>query len=180
MPRGTLFLVVGPSGAGKDRLIHAARESQAGDPRIGFARRVITRPPSPGGEAHDTIDPQGFARLADAGGFLLSWRVHDTDYGVPVCCAARLRAGDAIVANVSRTVIGDALARHAPVRVIEVTAPPELLASRLGTRGREDAAGMEARLARAVALPTDAPVTRIVNDGALKDALTAFIAAIRE
>ncbi len=109
---------------------------------------------------------------------MLSWRAHDTDYGVPVCYEARLRAGDAVIANVSRAVIPDARARFAPVRVIEMTAPPELLARRLGARGREDAAGIEARLARAVALPDRASVTRIVNDGALEPAIAAFIAAI--
>ena len=110
---------------------------------------------------------------------MLAWRAHDTDYGVPVSYDARLQAGERVVANVSRTVIADALARSAPVRVIEVTAPPELLARRLGARGREDAAMIAARLARQVALPPDAPVTRIVNDGALEDALAAFVAAIR-
>ena len=179
MPRGTLFLVVGPSGAGKDSLIHGARERLAGEPDIAFARRIITRPPVPGGEEHDAVDPPAFARLAEAGGFMLAWRAHDIDYGVPVSYYAWLQAGERVVANVSRTVIADALARCAPARVIEVTAPPELLARRLGARGREDAAMIAARLAREVALPPDAPVTRIVNDGALDDALAAFVAAIR-
>jgi len=178
MPRGTLFLVVGPSGAGKDSLIHAARPHLADRPGMVIARRVITRPPAPGVEAHDTVAADEFARIAGAGGFMLSWRAHDTDYGVPVCYEARLRAGGSVIANVSRTVISAAMARFAPVRVIEVTAPRDLLARRLGQRGREDAAGIKARLARRLALPAGAPVTRIVNDGAREDALSAFIAAI--
>ena len=40
---GRLVLVVGPSGAGKDTLIDLARAACAGDNRIVFARRVVTR-----------------------------------------------------------------------------------------------------------------------------------------
>lgn len=178
MPRGTLFLVVGPSGAGKDSLIAGARARLAGAPDIAFARRVITRPAAAGGEDHEPCDPETFARREAAGDFLLSWRAHGTDYGVPAGYAARLEAGSAVVVNVSRTVIADAVARLAPVRVIEVTAPPDVLAERLGARGREDAAGVAGRLGRDVAPPPDAPVTRIVNDGRLERALGEFLAAL--
>ena len=47
--RGTLALVVGPSGAGKDALIDGARHHFAGDPRYSFPRRLITRPRGPSG-----------------------------------------------------------------------------------------------------------------------------------
>jgi len=50
--RGTLVLVVGPSGAGKDSVIGALRQRLAGDDRVAFARRVITRAVEEGGEAH--------------------------------------------------------------------------------------------------------------------------------
>ena len=54
-----LVLVVGPSGAGKDSLLNGAREAFRGDARIGFARRVITRPPDPYGENHEPVSEAG-------------------------------------------------------------------------------------------------------------------------
>ena len=52
---GTLFLVVGPSGAGKDTLMYGARAALAGKQDILFARRAITRPLYAGGEDHDAV-----------------------------------------------------------------------------------------------------------------------------
>jgi len=57
-----LVLVVGPSGAGKDSLLKAAREEFRGDPRIGFARRVITRPADPDGRIMSRLRRQSLKR----------------------------------------------------------------------------------------------------------------------
>ncbi len=59
---GTLFLIVGPSGAGKDTLLDGTRESLKGDNSFVFAKRVITRPASAGGEEHDAVDVEEFER----------------------------------------------------------------------------------------------------------------------
>ena len=67
------------------------------------------------------------------------------------------------VPNVSRTIIADA-ARRYPVRVIEVTAPPDT-SRRAASRGREDTADVATRLARSVAMPDGVTTTTVVNDG---------------
>ena len=165
-----LVLVVGPSGAGKDTLLDAARRALAGDPRFRFVRRVITRPADAGGEAHEAVTEEEFA----ARDFMLQWQAHGLRYGIP---ADAIKAGVVSVANVSRTIIADA-ARRFPVRVIEVTAPPDVLAARLASRGREDAAEVATRLARSVAMPDGVAIATVVNDGTLKEGVDRFVAAL--
>jgi phosphonate metabolism protein PhnN/1,5-bisphosphokinase (PRPP-forming) len=165
-----LILVVGPSGAGKDTLLAAAREMLRDDARFRFVRRVITRPADASGEDHEAVSEQEFAVRE----FVLQWRAHGLRYGIP---ADAVGDGCIAVANVSRTIIADA-ARRFPVRVIEVTAPPEVLAARLAARGREAGSDVAARLARSVVLPPEVPVERVVNDGALGDGVARFVAAL--
>ncbi len=170
--RGTLFLVVGPSGAGKDSLIAAARAVLS--ERFAFPRRVITRP-SNSSENHEAISDDEFARRDALGEFGLSWRAHGLQYSVPAFEAV-LAAGRHVVVNVSRDIVETARARFDPVRVIEVTAPAEVLAARLKTRGREDEAAIEERVARTRAVRADATV---LNDGALEAAVAAFVRALQ-
>jgi ribose 1,5-bisphosphokinase len=81
------------------------------------------------------------------------------------------------VANVSRTVIGDA-ARRFPIRVVEVTAPHDVLAARLALRQREAPADVAARLARNVALPAHITVESVMNDASLEEGVARFLAAL--
>lgn len=165
-----LVLVVGPSGAGKDTLLLAAQQALADDPRFHFVRRVITRAADAGGEAHEAVTPQEFAESA----FALQWHVHGLSYGIP---ADAIQHAPVVVANVSRTIVAEA-ARRYPVRVIEVTAPQDVLAERLASRGRESAADVSARLARSVALPLGVVVETVMNDASLAEGLARFLAAL--
>ena len=97
-----LVLVVGPSGAGKDTLLDAARAELADDPRFRFVRRVITRPREAGGEAHEAVTDAAIRQhatfapcLAGAWAALRHPRRH----------RRRSAAGRVVVANVSRGVI---------------------------------------------------------------------------
>ena len=160
---GTLFLVVGPSGGGKDTLIAGARARLPDDSGFVFPRRVITRPADAGGEDHEEASPEDFEARRDAGGFMLHWEAHGLRYGIPESCARDLASGRHVVVNVSRAVIGDAASRYAPAVVLEVTAPPDVLARRLGMRGRESPDDIGRRLARNPA-PVPDTVERLVID----------------
>lgn len=172
--RGTLFLIVGPSGSGKDTLIAAARE------RLGagyvYPRRTITRPANAGGEDHIAEDLTRFEARERAGNFALTWRAHDLAYGIPASIEADLARGHHVVVNVSRTVVGQARKRFTPTRVILVTASPETLRARLIARGREKADAVAERLDRTPHVEADAIV---VNDGPLQTAVDAFVQALK-
>ncbi len=176
---GTLFLVVGPSGAGKDTLLRGAAEALAGDERYVFARRVITRPADAGAEDHEAVSATEFARRRGRGDFMAWWHAHDLDYGLPRELVDELAAGRDVVANVSRGAIGDISGHVTSVRVIEITAPPEILAARLENRGREDAGGVAGRLARAGAgIPPGIALTTVMNDGTPEEGIDKLVAAL--
>jgi ribose 1,5-bisphosphokinase len=175
--RGTLFLVVGPSGAGKDTLIEAARAAR---PDMLVPVRVVTRSAGHGGEIVEAVSPEAFARRECAGGFALSWRAHGLAYGVPAAAAEALAAGRDVLVNVSRSVVDRARERFPPCRVLLVTAAHAVLATRLAARRRETAAQIAARLVRAdYARPQGPDVTVIENDGELAVAVDAFLAALQ-
>jgi ribose 1,5-bisphosphokinase len=168
-----LILVVGPSGAGKDTLLDAARAALAEDRRFRFVRRVITRVAQTGGEAHEAVTRDEFA----ARRFALRWHAHDIDYGIPEDIEADLEHGRIVVASVSRGVIAEAALRY-DVYVIVVTAPANMLAARLIARGREDKTDIARRLARDVALPSSVPIETVMNDSALEVGTARFLAAL--
>lgn len=177
---GVLVLVVGPSGVGKDTLIDGARAALADDPQVVFARREITRGTEAGGEDHVAVSPQDFAARRAAGAYLLCWEANGHGYGAPLALLDALAAGRTVVLNASRTVVDEARARFARVRIASITASSETLRSRLSGRARETALEIEARLARAAAAQVTGPdVTVISNDGPAAGGVAALVAVIR-
>lgn len=181
MPRpGALVLVVGPSGAGKDTLIGAAKAQLADDPNFVFARRVITRDAVAELEDHDSIDLAGFESARDRGDYALHWEAHGLCYGVPAAIDEQIAQGRTVVMNGSRRMIGDAQGRYPRSMVVLVMADPSVRAKRLAGRGRETEAEIAARLAHEGApVPDGIETVRIDNSGDLDTAVAALIRAIR-
>ncbi|MAU95291.1 MAG: phosphonate metabolism protein/1,5-bisphosphokinase (PRPP-forming) PhnN [Fulvimarina sp.] len=178
MQTGTLFYVVGPSGVGKDTLICEAMRALGPSGRYVQARRVITRPASIG-EDHEPATDEAFARMKREGCFLHDWRAHDLCYGLPAAIIEDLEKGRSVIANGSRGAIPDLAGRVARFVIVEITAPPEIVRQRLEARGRETAAEIERRLARAVQpLPADHEVATLVNDTSLEDATNRLVAIL--
>ena len=174
---GSLVLVIGPSGAGKDSLIRAARAAFAGDAAYVFPRRVITRPPSDA-EDSEALDPAAFARLSVSGAFAVSWTAHGLRDARRVEIDRSIRAGRTVVCNVSRTVVDRLRLRYANVRVIEVTAPDSVLAARLASRERPEDGDLTRRLARSRELGLVQADVVILNAGPLDEACGHFLRAL--
>lgn len=158
-----LVAVVGPSGAGKDTVLDGLRA--AGHV---VARRAITRPAQAGGEEHVAMSAAEFA----ATDFALQWHAHGLRYGIFREIEAEIAGGRIVLANLSRTVLAEAASRY-PFAVLEITAPPEILAARLAARGRESAGDIAARLAREAPLPPGLRVLQVVNDTTPEAAIAA-------
>lgn len=171
--RGTLFLVAGPSGAGKDTLIAEARK-RLSESYI-FPRRVITRPTRSDAELHAFETAESFEQARTDGLFALSWEAHGLLYGVPSTIDEDLKAGRHVVVNVSREVVVAARQAYNPARTILVTAPRDILERRLASRGREPPGDIALRLERQKDIPADAV---ILNDGNLGTALDQFLSAL--
>ncbi len=173
---GRFIAVVGPSGVGKDSVMRAMADRRAG---LSLVRRCITRPSDAGGEDFDGMTEAEFTRMQTAGKFALSWPAHGLFYGIPATVDARLAAGEDLLANLSRAVLHDAVARFPRVDIVNLTAAPEVLVARLSARGREPQAEIEKRLARAeFSLPQGLPVTHIANEGPLDQTVSQALAQL--
>lgn len=174
---GRFVAVVGPSGAGKDTLIRAAREALAGDPHYVFPRRSVTRPSS-ASEDNAEVSRHEFDKSRAEGGFALAWAAHGHGYGIPVAVDDEIRQGRTVICNLSRTVLGHFRARYANPFVIALTAPPEVLEARLAARGREDDGDLKERVARSLTLDHVEADAAIENGGNLREAVRAFLDAL--
>lgn len=176
---GALILIVGPSGAGKDTLLDAAKAHFEGDRSLAFWQRVITRADQTG-ERHIVATEAEFVRVQGEGGFFLAWEAHGLKYGVGIGILDELRSGRTVVASVSRQIIAEARAKWPRTRVIHVTAHEAVRRERLLARGRESPGGIDERLARAELF--DAPdadwLIRLDNSGALADGTARFVGLI--
>lgn len=144
---GRLFYLMGPSGAGKDSLLEAAREPlQARGCRV--ARRVITRSAEAAGEDAQAVSTEEFEQLRRSGAFALDWQANGLRYGIPRQIDDWLAAGEDVLVNGSRGYLDQARARYPQLRPLLLTVALPVLRERLLARGREPLAEIEARLAR--------------------------------
>lgn len=178
---GLLILVAGPSGAGKDSLLQAAA-ARWPENRVRLVRREITRPAGTGGEPSIAVSEAAFDARAASGQFLLWWRAHGFGYGIGRDVEADLDAGRIVAANVSRSVLAEARRRFAPLRIVLVTAPDDVLAARLADRARDSDDDQQSRLARAaLPIPPGAgDVLRFVNDGPFDRMVDDFVRLLHD
>lgn len=175
---GRVYAVVGPSGAGKDTLLAGAIEAS---PQLHWARRTITRPQTAGGEPYEGVTPAQFDALSEEGAFALQWPAHGLRYGIRKAEFAGLAQGIDVLFNGSRAALPMALLQFPGLIVLRITAPSKVLAERLAARGRETAAEIEGRLARAsYEVPEGLPVIDVANDASPAVGVARLLAALQD
>ncbi|TFG02025.1 MAG: phosphonate metabolism protein/1,5-bisphosphokinase (PRPP-forming) PhnN [Promethearchaeota archaeon] len=170
---GTLFLVVGNSGSGKDSIISGAIKKFEGNAHL--VKRYITREPS---EFEDNycISTERFMQMEKEGMFALKWHIYGLNYGVPIEIDEWLSAGDQVVLNVSRTIIKEAREKYENIKVVFIEVPFEITLQRVKNRGRESGEKLQERIERAKTHQKLPEADFIVdNSGDLSDAIDQFL-----
>jgi len=166
---GGIAYVMGPSGVGKDTLLATARVSLEGKPVL-FAHRYITRAVR-ADENFISLSAAEFELRLRRDLFAMHWRAHGAAYGIGREIELWQRAGCLVVVSGSRAHFLAKLAHDPRVTPILVTAPPDVVAGRLRTRGREDEASIAERLARTKTFAiAHSRLIEIRNDGPVADA----------
>lgn len=173
---GTLFLVVGNSGSGKDSIIsEVINEYPKHLKRIFRAKRYITRDPSENEENYN-VSHEDFMEMLERGNFALKWHIYGLDYGIHIEIEEWLKKGHPVIVNVSRTIINKAREQYQNVRVIFIKVPIEITVKRIKIRGRETEDLLEERIERARKHQTFPEADFMLeNSGDLKDAVKYFL-----
>lgn len=150
-PRGTLFVVAAPSGAGKTTLVNALVERHED---LVLSVSHTTRPPRPGeedGTHYHFVSDEAFDRMVSEGGFLEHADVFGSRYGTGRAQVEKaLKNGKDVILEIDwqgARQIRDAMPESTGIFIL----PPsrEALVERLRGRGQDSPSVIETRTAQA-------------------------------
>jgi len=146
---GTLFLIVGNSGSGKDSIISGVISKYPSNLKQIYApKRYITRPPSKF-EKNISITPEEFKKMEINGKFALKWNIYGLNYGILIEIEDILNKGHPVIINISRTIVKQAREKYKNVKVIFIEVPFEITLQRIKDRKRETEDLLKERIERA-------------------------------
>ncbi|GHT86986.1 ribose 1,5-bisphosphate phosphokinase PhnN [Betaproteobacteria bacterium] len=180
--QGALIYLMGPSGAGKDSLLTALRQSDAKNLLI--AHRYITRPVnSRDDEQHVFLSEAEFQGRRQRGLFSLDWQAHGDAYAIGTEVDNWLQYGFWVVVNGSREYLPTAKAKYGK-RLIPVCllVTRKTLEKRLVARGRENAEQIAQRLERAGKYQDNLPDDCLFlhNETDIEDAARRFLQLMQD
>jgi guanylate kinase len=158
-PDGTLFIISGPSGAGKTTLINEVRSQL--DPiaiSLYFSVSHTTRRPRAGeveGKSYYFVSPEEFDAMVDHGEFLEHAHVHGHQYGTSKReVVSRLRRGMDVILDIdyqgAKQISDDPELRERSLNVFIFPPSFEVLEKRLRDRGLNTESEIELRLRKAI------------------------------
>jgi guanylate kinase len=156
---GTLFIVSGPSGAGKTTLINRVRDQlRKLNLELYFSVSHTTRRPRPGevhGKNYYFVTHEEFRRMIDNGEFLEWAHVHEQLYGTSKMeVLSRLRRGEDVILDIdyqgARQIANDAELSERSLNVFIFPPSLDILEQRLRDRGLNSDQEIETRLRKAI------------------------------
>jgi len=167
---GYLFLVVGPSGSGKDTLI----DYVTGKLPVSKVKRFVTRPPN-AFEDFTSVSVSEFDSMV----FFLKWGSYDKQYGIGSDILDGLKSGKHFIINVSRDVISEAKSKWRDTFVIALSVPKDVLVKRALERGRDSPEEVAKRLSRDFVVSADFTVDSSNPDASVAgEKIVSFIKSI--
>lgn len=178
---GTLFLIVGNSGSGKDLIIsEVIKEYPPYLKQIYAPKRYITRPSSEF-ESNTSVTKIKFKELEEQGVFALSWHIYELDYGIPKDFEDWLEKGHPVIINISRTVIEVVRKKYKKTKVVFIEVPFEITLQRIKNRKRETEELLKNRIERAKQNQKLSTADFTVNNsGELIDAVNQLLEYIKK
>jgi guanylate kinase len=158
-PDGTLFIVSGPSGAGKTTLINRVRaQLEPIGITLYFSVSHTTRAPRAGeveGKSYYFVSPEGFQGMIDRGEFIEWAFVHEQRYGTSKKeVLTRLSRGEDVILDIdyqgARQIAGDAELSERSLNVFIFPPSLDILERRLRDRGLNSDSEIETRLRKAI------------------------------
>ena len=158
---GTLFIVSGPSGAGKTTLINAVRHQL--EPALGirlyFSVSHTTRKPREGeinGVSYHFVTPEAFEGMVSRGEFIECADVHDHRYGTSVAeVSDRLDSGQDVILDIdyqgAKQIADRPDLKERSLNVFIFPPSLDVLEQRLRDRGLNTESEIETRLRKAIA-----------------------------
>ncbi|MFW9880341.1 MAG: phosphonate metabolism protein/1,5-bisphosphokinase (PRPP-forming) PhnN [Candidatus Thorarchaeota archaeon] len=173
---GTLFLITGNSGSGKDSIILGVVNKYPSNLKQIYApRRYITRAPSEF-EKNIAVTPQKFREMEMEGKFALKWKIYGLNYGIPIEIENFLEKGHPVIINVSRTIVKQTRENYTNIKVIFIEVPFEITLQRIKKRKRESEDSIDERIERARKNQKFTEADLIIdNSGNLDDAINKFL-----
>lgn len=175
MPEGRLYVVSGPSGAGKGTVVRELRRRRPFELSVS----CTTRSPRPGeqdGREYFFLSPEEFAQRVAAGEFLEHARVFGHDYGTPKGpVLEKLAQGKDMLLEIDIEGARQIKRNYPQAETIFLMPPSEqVLAERLRGRGTEAEEQVEERLARSAGEMAEAEhFDHVVVNGDLSNTVEA-------
>jgi len=182
-----IYMVGGPSGAGKDTLLIGAQEAlkAQGISNVSFVKRLITRAPEQCTDLELPCTAEEIDAKKASGALAFYWEAHGgTKYAIPLAALdGDLAEKKRCVLNVSRSIVDDCISKYGgescEVYFLNITASQEELTKRLIGRGRETPEQVAERVATAKQKEPHGPhVIHVVNEASKAEGSQMVVAAL--